>query len=232
MDKRKGYVLLLINACVRSSVSECKKSRRLLHYVQWHPVITLASKRAFRVLLLELTVTDQNIAFLVLDSCWATDRNGNSVRADVTDDVPLKTFRTTLVSAIFRQFGSCIDWGPHGLWKHDRKYIKVMVANLWFFFFLKTTKRYSDETCLNMFRTGVFTFLQVRNSNWPPNMDKSCIIYIHVWILWETHLIFNQTAVTDNNFTKLCIKLPVLGWFSMLMASTKTRYTKQNFLLY
>jgi hypothetical protein len=27
---------------------------QLLHYVWWHPVITLASKRAFRVLLLEL----------------------------------------------------------------------------------------------------------------------------------------------------------------------------------
>jgi hypothetical protein len=55
MDKRKGYVLLLINAGVRNSVSERKKSLRLLHYVYWHPVITLASKRAFRVLLLELS---------------------------------------------------------------------------------------------------------------------------------------------------------------------------------
>jgi hypothetical protein len=33
------------------------------------------------------TVTDQNIAFLVPDSCWATERNGNSISADVTDDV-------------------------------------------------------------------------------------------------------------------------------------------------
>ena len=32
MDKRKGYVLLLINAGVRSSISERKKSRRLLHH--------------------------------------------------------------------------------------------------------------------------------------------------------------------------------------------------------
>jgi hypothetical protein len=32
MDKRKGYVLLLINAGVRNSVSKRKKSRRLLHY--------------------------------------------------------------------------------------------------------------------------------------------------------------------------------------------------------
>ena len=61
MDKRKGYVLLLINAGVRSSVSERKKSRRLLHYVQWHPVITLASKRVFRVLLLELGFTKTRI---------------------------------------------------------------------------------------------------------------------------------------------------------------------------
>jgi hypothetical protein len=30
-QKRKGYVLLLINAGVRSSVTERKKSRRLLH---------------------------------------------------------------------------------------------------------------------------------------------------------------------------------------------------------
>jgi len=33
MDKGKGYVLLLINAGVRNSVSERKKSRRLLHYL-------------------------------------------------------------------------------------------------------------------------------------------------------------------------------------------------------
>ena len=33
MDKMKGYVLLLINAGVRNSVSKRKKSRRLLHYV-------------------------------------------------------------------------------------------------------------------------------------------------------------------------------------------------------
>ena len=57
MDKRKGYVLLLINAGVRNSVSEREKSRRLLHYVQWHPVITLGSKRTLRVLLLELSIT-------------------------------------------------------------------------------------------------------------------------------------------------------------------------------
>jgi hypothetical protein len=33
------------------------------------------------------TVTDLNIAFLVPDSCWATERNSNSMHADVTDDV-------------------------------------------------------------------------------------------------------------------------------------------------
>jgi hypothetical protein len=31
-------------------------------------------------------VTDQNIAVLVADSCWATDRNGNSISTDVTGD--------------------------------------------------------------------------------------------------------------------------------------------------
>ena len=40
------------------SVSERKKSRRLLHYVQWHPATTPASKRAFWVLSLELEVTE------------------------------------------------------------------------------------------------------------------------------------------------------------------------------
>ena len=26
----------------------------------------------------------------------------------------------------------CFHWGPHGSFKHDRKYIQVMVINLWF----------------------------------------------------------------------------------------------------
>ena len=47
-----------------------------------------------------------NKAFLVPDSCRATERKGNSICADV-QMIPLKTIRTTLVSAIFRQFGSC-----------------------------------------------------------------------------------------------------------------------------
>jgi len=44
-----------------------------------------------------------NKAFLVPDSCSATERNGNSISADVTDD-PIEMSRTTLVSVIFRQF--------------------------------------------------------------------------------------------------------------------------------
>jgi hypothetical protein len=47
-----------------------------------------------------------NKAFLVPDSCRATERNGNSISTDVTDDT-LITIRMTLVSAIFRQFGRC-----------------------------------------------------------------------------------------------------------------------------
>jgi hypothetical protein len=36
MDKRKGYVLLLINAGVRNSVSECKKLQAdLKHLEKW-----------------------------------------------------------------------------------------------------------------------------------------------------------------------------------------------------
>jgi hypothetical protein len=41
MDKGKGYVLLLINAGVRSSVSERKKSRRLLHCIQEGDLVIL-----------------------------------------------------------------------------------------------------------------------------------------------------------------------------------------------
>ena len=47
-----------------------------------------------------------NKAFLVPDSYRATERNGNSISTDVTGDA-LKTNRTMLVSAIFRQFSSC-----------------------------------------------------------------------------------------------------------------------------
>jgi hypothetical protein len=38
-----------------------------------------------------------NKAFLVPDSCRETERNGNNVSADVTDDT-IETIRTTLVS--------------------------------------------------------------------------------------------------------------------------------------
>jgi hypothetical protein len=96
----------------------------------------------------------------------------------------------------------CFHWGPHGSLKYDRKYIQIMVANL----FKRATKRYFDETCWNMFPIGVFALLLVWNSNWPPNKDKSCIVCIHVEIIWKMHLILNQTTFTDNNFTKLCIK--------------------------
>jgi hypothetical protein len=52
------------------------------------------------------TVTDQDIVFLVPYSCWTTIINGNSTRADFTEGT-VKTIRTTLVSALFRQFNSC-----------------------------------------------------------------------------------------------------------------------------
>ena len=47
-----------------------------------------------------------NKVFLVPDSCRATERNGNSISSDFTDDT-IETIRTTLVSVIFRQFHSC-----------------------------------------------------------------------------------------------------------------------------
>jgi hypothetical protein len=47
-----------------------------------------------------------NKVFLVPDSFGATERNGNSISSDVTDD-PLIRIKTALVSATFRQFGRC-----------------------------------------------------------------------------------------------------------------------------
>jgi hypothetical protein len=52
-------------------------------------------------------VTDQDIAFLVSEACWATVKNGNSMSVHLTEDTIKKTMRTTLVCALFRQFGSC-----------------------------------------------------------------------------------------------------------------------------
>jgi hypothetical protein len=51
-------------------------------------------------------VTDQDIDFLVPDSCWGMVRNGNSINADVTEDT-INIIRTMLVSALLRQFGHC-----------------------------------------------------------------------------------------------------------------------------
>ena len=46
-----------------------------------------------------------NKVFLVPNSCRATIRNGNSIMADAIEDT-IEKDRTTLVSALFRQFGS------------------------------------------------------------------------------------------------------------------------------
>ena len=45
------------------------------------------------------TITDQNIVFLVSDSCWVTVRNGNSISMDIREDT-IKNDRTMLLSAI------------------------------------------------------------------------------------------------------------------------------------
>ena len=66
-----------------------------------------AVKKHWLVKCLLSTITDQNIIVLVPDSCWATIINGNSTRADFTEDT-VKTIRTTLVSALFKQFNSCL----------------------------------------------------------------------------------------------------------------------------
>ena len=46
-----------------------------------------------------------NTTFLVPDSCRATDRNSNSINADVTDDTIENNIRMTLL--IFREIGRC-----------------------------------------------------------------------------------------------------------------------------
>ena len=46
-----------------------------------------------------------NRAFLLPDLCTTTERNGNRISID---KMPMKAIRTMLVSAIFRQCGSCI----------------------------------------------------------------------------------------------------------------------------
>jgi hypothetical protein len=53
--------------------------------------------------------TDQDISFLVPDSCSATGRKHNSIRADFSEDT-IQTIKTTLISASFRQFGSCLGF--------------------------------------------------------------------------------------------------------------------------
>jgi hypothetical protein len=57
--------------------------------------------------LLLYAVTDQDITFLVPDSCTATVKNANSVSVDVWMDITKTMIRTTLMFALFRQFGSC-----------------------------------------------------------------------------------------------------------------------------
>jgi len=47
-----------------------------------------------------------NKTFLVSDSCRATVRNGTNISADLTEDTIEKFIITTLVSTIFRQFGT------------------------------------------------------------------------------------------------------------------------------
>ena len=53
---QKGRLCLIIDKCRRQKL--CKRAQKISAAaplrVKWHPVITLASKRAFRVLLLEL----------------------------------------------------------------------------------------------------------------------------------------------------------------------------------
>ena len=55
-------------------------------------------------------VTDQDVAFLVPDSCTATVKNANSIRVEVWMDIAKTKIRTTLMFALFRQFGCCFGF--------------------------------------------------------------------------------------------------------------------------
>jgi hypothetical protein len=56
-------------------------------HIKIYPVLVLFEQSNFiDWIIFFYVVTDQNIAFLVTDSCWATERNGNSISTDVTDD--------------------------------------------------------------------------------------------------------------------------------------------------
>jgi hypothetical protein len=55
------------------------------------------------------TVTDHNITFLVLDSCLATYRNGNSVSADVTDNSLWKRLERRLFQLFLDNLAVVLD---------------------------------------------------------------------------------------------------------------------------
>jgi hypothetical protein len=55
-------------------------------------------------------VTDQDVAFLVPDSCTATIKNAISINVDVWMDIAKTMIRTTLMFALFRQFGCCFGF--------------------------------------------------------------------------------------------------------------------------
>jgi hypothetical protein len=72
-----------------------------------YPALVLFEKSNFHWLdtVLLYTAADQDITFMVPDSCRATIRNGNSIRGDVLENIINKMIRTTLISALFTQFG-------------------------------------------------------------------------------------------------------------------------------
>jgi hypothetical protein len=52
-------------------------------------------------------VTDQDITFPVSDPCTATVKNANNISVDVWRDITKTMIRTTLMFALFGQFGCC-----------------------------------------------------------------------------------------------------------------------------
>jgi hypothetical protein len=85
--------------------------------------------------------TDQDIAFLVPDSCTATVKNAISISVDVWMDIAKTMIRTTLMFALFRQFGCCFVFFLH-----------CMINNVKFVCTLcETGQKSSPKTCTNRF---------------------------------------------------------------------------------
>jgi hypothetical protein len=142
-----------------------------------------AVKKHWLVKCLLSTVTDQDIIVLIPDSCWAMIRNGNSTRADFTEDT-VKKIRTTLVSALFRQFNICLVCFLTLLYKYNIRtlsgYIKLICTRC------ETHQKSSQKDSFsNCFKASA-------NKSFFSTM---CIVYMNKYPKWENNLIWHELGV-------------------------------------